>query len=75
MTDNVKKFYGKDAAKNPDYVLEQAVGKFRDCLVLGYDKDGFMDIRASLGLTKAELLLLREVFKHNLVAGNYNLGE
>ncbi len=33
--DNVTKFYPKGAAKNPDFVLEQAVGKFDKVVVMG----------------------------------------
>jgi hypothetical protein len=69
------KFYPNDAAKNPDHVLEQAVGNFSECLILGWDKEGYMDIRASLGLKKAELVLLCEQFKHNLLAGMYDLDD
>ena len=51
---NITKLYPKGAAKNPDNVLEQSVGKFDKVLVVGYDKEGEVDMRASLNLTVEE---------------------
>ena len=68
----VIKFYGRDAAKNPDAVLEQAVGNYDNVLVLGWDKEGHLDPRADLGMDKKEILLMVEVFKFNLILGNYD---
>ena len=74
MTDNVEKFYPKDAAKSADNVLEQAIGNYTDVLIIGWDKDGFMDARATLGLKDGgEVLWLIEKFKHKLLAGDYEV--
>lgn len=73
MTENnITRFYPKDAAKEPDNVLEQALGVYSDVLILGWDKEGRFDPRASLDLDKADMLLLIEIFKHNLISGVYN---
>lgn len=68
----VVKFYPKDAAKNADNVLEQAVGRYDQVLVIGWDTDGNFDARATLGLKDgAECLWLVEVFKHKLMSGEF----
>lgn len=69
---NVEKFYPANAAENPDNVLEQACGQFDSVLVIGWDKDGNLDARASLDLKDGgEVLWLLEAFKHNLMSGAY----
>ncbi len=68
----VVRFYPKDAAKSADAVLEQSVGVFDDVLVLGVDKDGDLDVRATLGLDLKEIIWLVESFKHNLLSGVYD---
>lgn len=73
MTADVVKFYPSDAAKNPDAVLEQAVGFYSDVLVIGWGKSGVLDVRGSLGLKDgADVLWLLEVFKHKLLSGDYS---
>ena len=73
---DVAKFYPKDAAENPDAVLEQAVGEYTNVLIIWWDKDGELDARASLGLkSNADLLWLLECFKANLMSGVYSDGE
>jgi len=69
---SVVKFYPKNAATSADNVLEQAVGEFSDVLVIGWDKDGSLDARATLGLKDGgDLLWLIESFKAKLMAGDY----
>lgn len=68
----IVKFYPADAAKNPDAVLEQAVGVYESVLVLGYDKDGNFDFRASLNLKDGgDVLWLIESFKTKLMNGDF----
>lgn len=69
--DKVVKFYPSDAAKDADAVLEQAVGEYDEVLVLGTDKEGLFDARATLGLSKEHAIFLMEHFKHHLIAGTY----
>lgn len=71
MSDIVK-FYPADAAKDPDNVLEQAVGEFSEVLIIGWDKDGDFDARATLGLSDGgDVLWLIEAFKHKLLSGEF----
>lgn len=73
---DVVKFYPKDAATDPDNVLEQAIGNFSDVLIIGWDKDGTLDARATLGLNDGgDVLWLIEAFKHKLMSGDYSGGE
>ncbi len=64
--DNVTKFYPKDAAKNPDFVLEQAVGKFDKVVVMGVNKEGEFDSRCSLNCSLAEVNLYADRIKSHL---------
>jgi len=71
MTEIVK-FYPKDAAKDADNVLEQAMGVYKDVILLGWDKDGHMEARATLGLKDGgDVIWLLEKFKLNLLNGAY----
>jgi len=56
----VVKFYPANAAENPDAVLEQAIGCYEKVLVLGWDKDGKHDARASTNADFKELLWMIE---------------
>lgn len=72
MTDIVK-FYPKDAAKDADNVLEQAIGFYDEVLIIGWDKDGQFDARATLGLVDGgDCLWLVETFKFKLLNGEFN---
>lgn len=68
---SVVKFFPKDAAKDPDAVLEQSIGQYDDVVVIGWNKEGLLDPRASLGLNSANILWLIEAFKAKLLAGDY----
>ena len=72
MSDNVVKFYPADAYKDPDAVLEQAIGEYSDVLIIGWNKDGIIDLRATKGIEDGgDMLWLIEKFKFNLLAGAY----
>ena len=71
MTDVVK-FYPKGAAKDADNVLEQALGRYSEVLIIGFDKDGQFDARATLGLKDGgDCLWLIEMFKLKLLMGDF----
>lgn len=67
------KFYKKDAAKEPDLVLEQAVGKYKSVLVIGWDKEDKLDARSDLGINRKKALELIECFKFCLLRGDYGI--
>jgi hypothetical protein len=69
---SVVKFYAADAAKEPDNVLEQAMGDYSEVLVIGWDKNGELDIRATKGLADGgNMLWLIESLKTGLMNGDY----
>jgi hypothetical protein len=68
----VTKLYPKNAADNPDNVLELGVGQFVDVLLLGFDKNGDFDVRSSSGLKHPDLVWLLEHFKFKLLNGDYD---
>ena len=71
MTEVVK-FYPRDAAKDADNVLEQAMGKYDEVILIGWDKAGTFDARATLGLKDgADCLWLVELFKTKLMNGDF----
>jgi hypothetical protein len=72
MGGKIVKFYSKDAAKDPDAVLEQCIGKYQNVLVLGWTQDGEFSPRADLNLKPNEMLWLMELFKQNLLSGVYD---
>ena len=61
----------KGAAQDPDHVLEEAKGDFDSVLIIGWDKDEVIDIRASLNLDHANCLYLAAMFKKKLLNGDY----
>jgi len=72
---NVVKFYRKDSAIDPDAVLEQAIGRYQDVLILGYDKAGRLDVAATLGMTTKEAVWVMAYFKQKLMNGDYGAEE
>ena len=60
------KLYPKNAAANPDNVLEQAIGAYDKVLVLGWDANGNLDARASTNASMKDLLWMVEGFKLDL---------
>ena len=67
----VVKFYPSNAAKNPDMVLEQAVGIYDQVFVIGYDKNGALEARASLGLSMRDIFFALDAFKFKVLNGDY----
>lgn len=58
MTLKIVDFKKQEPAENPDVVLEEAKGDFEKVLVIGYNKEGFLDGRASMNLSIADAYLL-----------------
>lgn len=71
MTDNVVKFYSLRAALSPDVVLEQSAGVYEEVLVIGYNKDGELDVRASLNFDMKSIFFALEAFKHQVLSGEF----
>lgn len=71
MTDIIK-LYPKNAAENPDNVLEQAIDIYDCVLIMGWDKEGKLDCRASLNMDREALIFILELFKFKLLNGDYD---
>ena len=69
---NITKFYQKNSGKNPDLVLEQAIGIYKDVLILGWDKEENLDFRCNTTLSHNEILWLVAKFKHKLLNGDFS---
>jgi hypothetical protein len=61
----------KGPAQDPDTVLEEAKGEFSSVLVIGWDNDEMLDVRASLDLNQQQCLWLIEKFKQGMLNGAY----
>ena len=70
---DVVKFYPKDAAKDPDNVLEQAVGAYGEVFLIGYNKEGILEIRSSTNFKTANIIFAIEAFKMKLFLGDYDV--
>jgi hypothetical protein len=69
---NVVKLYTANAANDPDAVLEQAVGVYDNLVVIGYDTEGELEVRASLNWDKQEIAYAVQTFLSKLYAGKYD---
>lgn len=68
----VIKFYGKDAAKDPNAVLEQARGEFQNVLILGWNQEGYLEARSDTNMNLKDILFMVELFKAKLMTGEYS---
>ena len=69
---NVVKFYPKGAAENPDAVLEQAAGVYDQVFVIGYGKNGDLEVRASLNFKMRDIFFAIEGFRFMVFNGEYS---
>lgn len=67
----VVKIYPEGSARNPDAVLEQAVGEYESVFIVGWDKEGNMNVRSSTNMEAKDILWLIEVFKKKMLNGDY----
>lgn len=68
---DIVKLYPKNSAKNPDAVLEQSLGQFDSVIVIGWNTDGELDVRASTNIDHKEILWMLSVFQTKLLNGDY----
>jgi len=55
----------------PDDVLESAKGVYEELIVIGFAKDGMLDVRSSHNVTERQALWTVEQFKRKLLEGEY----
>lgn len=71
MSKKLIKFFPRGSAKNPDAVIEQAIGNYDSVVIIGRDKTEKLDVRASTNLSYAEILWLISLFSQKLLNGDY----
>lgn len=64
--DNIEKFYPRNAAQDPDLVLEQAIGNYKSLVIAGWNRDGSFDLRGTSNLSIAETAFLHNKALHFL---------
>lgn len=55
----------------PDTVLEKAKGNYNSVLILGWDKEGYLDVRSTNDLDQKDCLYLAQKFSHKLLNNDY----
>jgi hypothetical protein len=71
--DKVIEFPKKRDYANADDVLEQAIGDYKDVLILGYNHNGeFMARATTMFADGGDILWIMERFKFGLLAGDYS---
>ena len=74
MADNVVKLYPSNSFEKADNLFDLAVGDYKDALIIGYNHEGFLEVRCTKSLSDGgDLLWLIETFKQNLLNGNYSI--
>lgn len=58
-------------AEKADNVLKKAIGEFDSVVLIGYDKEGVLDARASLNIDAANINFMVDLFKTKLLNGDY----
>ena len=56
-----------------DTVLEKAKGNYASVLVIGWDNEGFLDVRSTNNLDQKDCLYLAQMFAHKLLDGEYRV--
>lgn len=72
---DIVKFYPANAAQSADNVLEQAVGVYDDVVIIGIDKSGALDVRATTAVTEPQMLWMVEAFKHRMLSSQWAMEE
>ena len=71
--DNITKveFKTREISLSADEVLEKAKDNYSSVIVIGWDKEGFLDVRSTNNLDQKDCLWLVKMFSHKLLRGDY----
>jgi len=71
--DNITKveFKTGEVSLSADVVLEKAKDNYSSVIVIGWDKEGFLDVRSTNNLDQKDCLWLVKMFSHKLLSGDY----
>jgi hypothetical protein len=70
--DNVISLHTSNDAIGADIVVEEAIGVYENVVIIGWNKQQELEVRASLNLSQSEILWLIETFKARLLSGEYD---
>jgi len=70
--DNIINLHTSNDAIDADIVVEEAIGVYENVVIIGWNKQEELDVRASLNLSHSEILWLLETFKARLLNGEYD---
>jgi hypothetical protein len=73
MSDNVKKveFKTGELSIEPNKVLDEAKDNYTSLVVIGWDKEGFLDVRSTNNLDQKDCVYLSNLFTHKILSGDY----
>lgn len=64
-------FKTKEVSLDADTVLEKAKDNYVSVLVLGWDSEGYLDVRSTNNLDQKDCLYLAQMFTKKLLNGDY----
>ena len=71
--DNITKveFKTGEVSLDADTVLDKAKHNYTSVLVIGWDKEGYLDVRSTNNLDQKDCLYLAQMFSNKLLNGDY----
>mgnify|MGYP003660787767 FL=1 len=71
--ENVTKveFKTGEISQDADTVLDEAKGNYTSVLVIGWDNEGYLDVRSTNNLDQKDCLYLAQMFSNKLLNGDY----
>ncbi|QDP52107.1 MAG: hypothetical protein Unbinned706contig1000_51 [Prokaryotic dsDNA virus sp.] len=60
-----------EVSLDADTVLEKAKDNYTSVLVIGWDKEGYLDVRSTNNLDQKDCLYLANMFSNKLLNGDY----
>lgn len=60
-----------EVSLDADTVLDKAKDNYTSVLVIGWDKEGYLDVRSTNNLDQKDCLYLAQIFSNKLLNGDY----
>ena len=73
MLNNITKveFKTGEVSLDANTVLDKAKDNYTSVLVIGWDKEGYLDVRSTNNLDQKDCLYLAQMFSNKLLNGDY----
>ena len=73
MINNITKveFKTGEVSLDANTVLDKAKDNYTSVLVIGWDKEGYLDVRSTNNLDQKDCLYLAQMFSNKLLNGDY----